>query len=37
MPVKKHKTEFESKDFKTLRILKIKLRKYGFKGTFGTF
>ena len=30
-------TEFESKDSKTLRIKKIKLRKYGFEGSFGLF
>lgn len=30
-------TEFESKDLATLRIKKTKLRRYGFKGTFGVF
>ena len=30
-------TEFESNDSAALRIKKIKLRKYGFKGTFGVF
>lgn len=30
-------TEFESNDTAALRIKKIKLRKYGFKGTFGVF
>lgn len=30
-------TEFESNDSSALRIKKIKLRKYGFKGEFGTF
>lgn len=30
-------TQFESNDTATLRIKKIKLRKYGFKGTFGVF
>ena len=30
-------TEFESNDSSALRIKKIKLRKYGFKGTFGVF
>lgn len=32
-----HFTQFESNDTATLRIKKIKLRKYGFKGTFGVF
>lgn len=30
-------TEFESKDSNALRIKKIKLRKYGFKGNFGIY
>ena len=30
-------TEFESDDSAALRIKKIKLRKYGFKGTFDIF
>lgn len=30
-------TEFESRDSSTLRIKKIKLRKYGFKGKFGVY
>lgn len=30
-------TQFESNDTAALRIKKIKLRKYGFKGTFGVF
>lgn len=30
-------TEFEAKNHETLRIKKIKLRRYGFRGTFGMF
>lgn len=30
-------TEFETKDSEALRIKKIKLRNYGFKGTFGVY
>lgn len=30
-------TEFEAKNTNEIRIKKIKLRKYGFKGSFGTF
>lgn len=30
-------TEFETKDSETLRIKKIKLRNYGFKGAFGVY
>ena len=30
-------TEYETYDHEALRIKKIKLRRYGFKGTFGTF
>lgn len=32
-----HFTEFEANDTEALRIKKIKLRNYGFKGTFNTF
>ena len=30
-------TEFETEDSESLRIKKIKLRNYGFKGTFGVY
>ena len=30
-------THYESNDKETLKIKKIKLRKYGFKGNFGTY
>ena len=30
-------TEFEAKNSEVLRIKKVKLRNYGFKGEFGVF